>query len=297
MTKLSVKPWLVRSVGLLLIGFALWFLGRELSNNWSSIGDWRPSNAVLLALGGLSLFYGSSLFLLAESWHRIIGAFGDEPRRRTYLSLTSTQIARYLPGNVAHILGRAIWLRNGPLTGRELTRATAIEIAVTPTGAVLALACLVPFVVSKNHLPPTVAIYTLVILVALSVLLLLKNKPTISTRLQGWITRLAAPVLLSSVFMLFLGAIFSAILNLVGEFPAALAMASAIVAWIAGYITPGVPGGIGIREATLVFLLNSGHSDENVILAAVLFRIVTTIGEVCCFLAGWIIFRRNVHPR
>lgn len=297
MIQLSVKPWLVRSVGLLLIGFALWFLGRELSNNWSSIGDWRPSNSVLLALGGLSLLYCTSLFLLAESWHRIIGVFGDEPRRRTYLSLTSTQIARYLPGNVAHILGRAIWLRNGPLTGRELTRATAIEIAVTPTGAVFALACLVPFVVTNTHLTITVAIYTLAALVALSVLLLLRSRPKISTKLQCWIRRLVAPILLASVFMLLLGAIFAAILNLVGEFPAALAMASAIVAWMAGYITPGVPGGIGIREATLVLLLNSGHSDENVILAAVLFRIVTTIGEVFCFLAGWIVFRGNVDLR
>lgn len=293
MLRSPLAQWLKRCIGLGIIGLALWFLVRELTSNWTSIGGWRPSRANLLTLLFLSLCYGASLFLLAESWHRIVCGFGDEARRRTYLSLTATQIARYLPGNIAHILGRAMWLRNGPLTDGDLLRATAIEILVTPTGAVLALLLLSPVITAHHFLLSDFTGYAASLLMITGIFVLFSRASAYSGKTGQWVRKLRLPMLLSTVFMLFLGAIFAIILNIVDTSPPATAMTAAIIAWVVGYITPGVPGGLGVREAALVLLVSGSTGADMVVLASILLRIVTTMGELCCFAAGWFIHRRN----
>ena len=74
------KRHVVQLAGLLLLAASLWFLGHEFAKNWSSIGAWRPTQGVLAVLAMLSLCYGASLFILAESWHRIIDGFGHMNR-------------------------------------------------------------------------------------------------------------------------------------------------------------------------------------------------------------------------
>lgn len=63
-------------------------------------------------------------------------------------------------------------------------------------------------------------------------------------------------------------------------------LGAAVIAWLIGYLTPGAPGGIGTREATLIALLWFLHQDDAVLIATALFRVVTTLGDVVLFLAG-----------
>ena len=58
-----------------------------------------------------------------------------------------------------------------------------------------------------------------------------------------------------------------------------------ILSWLAGYITPGAPGGIGVRELimTLVFSGGSILQPEAVIAAVAAYRIVNTLGDVAAF--------------
>ena len=75
---------------------------------WQEIPEWRPdlfTVSILVVLVGL---YGASLFFLAEMWHRLIQAVSGKPLSRslTLPSYTETQIAKYLPGNVFHLIGR-----------------------------------------------------------------------------------------------------------------------------------------------------------------------------------------------
>jgi uncharacterized membrane protein YbhN (UPF0104 family) len=42
---------------------------------------------------------------------------------------------------------------------------------------------------------------------------------------------------------------------------------------------PGAPGGLGVREAALVTLLGATLGQSTVLLAAVMFRIITTLGD------------------
>jgi uncharacterized membrane protein YbhN (UPF0104 family) len=45
-------------------------------------------------------------------------------------------------------------------------------------------------------------------------------------------------------------------------------------------VTPGVPGGIGVREAAMLFILSPFFSSEAILLAAVAQRVIFIIGDV-----------------
>lgn len=51
------------------------------------------------------------------------------------------------------------------------------------------------------------------------------------------------------------------------------------VAWVIGFITPGAPGGIGVREALLLFLLTPVIGEEVSLRTAFWFRGVTILGD------------------
>lgn len=87
--KQSSHQKLVRAVGAVLMVAALWFLYQATHKHWTSLGNWRPTSEIWLGLAVLALLYGTSQYLLAEAWHRVVALYGTEPRLRTYPSLTS----------------------------------------------------------------------------------------------------------------------------------------------------------------------------------------------------------------
>jgi hypothetical protein len=60
-------------------------------------------------------------------------------------------------------------------------------------------------------------------------------------------------------------------------------------AWLAGFVTPGAPGGLGVREAILVMALEGTLGKGGALAAAALFRAATTLGDVALYLAALVI--------
>jgi hypothetical protein len=56
-----------------------------------------------------------------------------------------------------------------------------------------------------------------------------------------------------------------------------------VAAWLAGFVTPGAPGGLGIREAAMVLFAGGSASAEVLFVAAALFRLVSFGGDLVCF--------------
>lgn len=271
-----------RLAGVALVLAALAYLGREIFLYRDSLRLQDLPGGTLSLMALLGVLYGASLLLLAEQWHRIVALFGAEPRRRTYPSYTMTLVARYLPGNVFHILGRAAWLHGGPLDTKALTRASFLELVLTPLGAVVLLLALLP-ALPLGQLPlaggaaPVLAALGLAGGAA-AALWVLKG--------QGALSLATRPLGLAVLFMALLGGCFAAIAAHVAGVPVALAAATALAAWLIGYATPGAPGGIGVREAMMVALLAGVATPEQALMLALLFRGVTIIGDVVCFLLG-----------
>ena len=56
-----------------------------------------------------------------------------------------------------------------------------------------------------------------------------------------------------------------------------------VFAWIIGFVTPGAPGGIGIRESVMLFVCGGSNSDQ-ILLFVLLMRISSIAADVfaCC---------------
>ena len=52
------------------------------------------------------------------------------------------------------------------------------------------------------------------------------------------------------------------------------------IAWIAGFIIPGAPGGIGVREAVIIFFITPIIGEAQSIAVAIALRFITLLGDV-----------------
>lgn len=60
------------------------------------------------------------------------------------------------------------------------------------------------------------------------------------------------------------------------------------LAWVLGFLAPGAPAGLGVREGALAFLLAGSVDDQRVLTLILAMRIVTVMGDGLCWLVGLI---------
>jgi uncharacterized membrane protein YbhN (UPF0104 family) len=58
-----------------------------------------------------------------------------------------------------------------------------------------------------------------------------------------------------------------------------------LFAWIIGFVTPGAPGGIGIREGVMLFVCGDQYADR-IVLFVLVMRIASVFADVLAFLIG-----------
>jgi uncharacterized membrane protein YbhN (UPF0104 family) len=68
------------------------------------------------------------------------------------------------------------------------------------------------------------------------------------------------------------------------------------VAWIAGVLTPGMPAGLGVREAILVQGLSPLLGAAEALACALLFRLLTTLADAIVFGIGMLMLRLAARP-
>jgi hypothetical protein len=71
----------------------------------------------------------------------------------------------------------------------------------------------------------------------------------------------------------------------------------AAVSWLAGFVTPGAPAGIGIRESVLILALAPYIDAKSATLVAMAFRLVTISGDLGFFLVSHLFSTRSKNNR
>jgi hypothetical protein len=57
-----------------------------------------------------------------------------------------------------------------------------------------------------------------------------------------------------------------------------------VLAWLIGMLTVGVPAGIGVREAVMIYFLNNLLNQNEVIILVILMRAVCIVGDLIAFM-------------
>lgn len=270
----------------------------------------RSVIALLLA----SLLYGSTVPICALAWKRLLSAMDVRSRfRHLNAIMLATQIGKYLPGNVGQHIGRAgLSLKHG-------LPASAVAASIVYEVLLLLLAGVAVGIAAASLSQPglafllqgrgtSMAIVVLMSIAGLAAIplvgkLLPKLIARVSSRLDA--TReaqlqpghgtIATVTLLYACAYLAIGA--SATTLAIGLYPGirpdfALLTAAFAIAWVVGFVTPGAPAGIGVREAMLMLMLgpSMGAADASLLILAL--RIATTAGDILCFLGGLALMRQ-----
>lgn len=302
-------------LAILTVGAAITFLAITLRSTWSDFREVVVDSSVLGVGSLLSIMYGSTLFILAGAWYftlRQTSCAKVTFRKAAYVYSLSN-IAKYLPGSIFHFAGRQILGSRIGWRHGEIARASLLEIgATTVTGGMLFI-FIVLFTSSDELMRANAPSFWQVIAVhkveisismlAISLLALFgTHRLGLFNLIFGWSgARLSVVLALHIAFFLCNLGIALALADHLTAAPVNLSPAiislTYLLAWIAGFVIPGAPGGIGVREGVLVWLL-AGHTDTGIAFALALgfgMRIVTTIGDLVCALIAYGINRNGTN--
>ena len=265
--------WVVAVV----VAFAV-LISRDLAGVAAAL---RTAGVWSIMLSG-TLILGAKL-LFAETFGSIAREAGVlMPWRKRQRIYHRAQVAKYLPGFVWQFASKGVLLIDAGASALQAVRIIATEQAWIIGGAVLTGAFLaVPAAAAGASLaigPWTgqLLLHTIgLALVAIVAFLVLRRFRT------GWLPRaprsadigrlLVAWSALATAFAL-LGA--TQVRDSIGPEGWMVLLAAFPVAYVAGYVTPFAPGGLGVREAVLVLLVTPAVGIEAATTAALLARAV-----------------------
>lgn len=277
----SLKTWLhligsaLGLSGVVFVVIRLSSYSGEIDLGGFNGGDW-----LLIAL--LSLFYGAATTFLVQAWRELLGHFGVRTAGRWALkAYGQAQIAKYVPGNVLHLAGRQALGMAAGLPGVPLAKSVMWElICFSAAGAFfggLASALI------RTGLPPLILgpVFVAVFLGAVTVLR------------RFWAPAVGNAFAWQFLFLTISSSVFVAVAALFTPLSLTIATgfalaAAFVVAWLAGLVTPGAPAGIGVRELVLLFLLRGLFAESDLLLAVVLGRCITVLGDFLFFLYAYL---------
>lgn len=278
---------LLRVIGRAAFVLASVFLVVQLIRYRQALADTLTDTTVIGLVLACAAAYAALLVALATAWVIVARGFaGLEPGARTPADdlrrYAICNVYKYLPGNIFHLVSRqAAFAREG-LSQADIAKTSLVEILLHIFG--VATVCLAAFALTGHAsgglevplaglvLSPRVTTATLAgAALAGLVAAWLLSRPTAPIRAAG----------LNLVFFLGYGLLLLAIfpqLDGAGASAAGTLVAGYLVAWLAGFLTPGAPGGLGVREA--VFIAFVPETPELAVQAAVLGRLISSLGDL-----------------
>jgi hypothetical protein len=236
---------------------------------------------------------------------RVVGESQARPLEAMSINCLS-QAGKYLPGNVAHYFGRILLARQAGWGGTNTLYTIFIETLWSV--AVAALLALVAVIYAQEQLflgmdgvPRWQVLAVLALFAvlapalghrvfALAAELWARHKGISASSLQAPPIRAFWIVISAYIFSyLVMGWVLSLIASQVfGVSPGPVVLFAGIyaVAWVTGFVTPGAPAGLGIREVILVAALTPLYDTNIATGIAAALRVVTILGDCLVVIIG-----------
>lgn len=279
-----VKPYL----RWLILGATLLFVGSALHQNWQEMQSLRLGQS---GWGWLGL--GLGVTLLAHIWTgwvwnwilRELGQSTAGPQAiRIYLT---TNIAKYLPGNVWHLYGRVMAAKQIGVSASAATLSVLLEPLLMAAAALI-----IALTNAQKHWP--LQLFCLVLVLTAIHPKALNPLLKVARRLKGQapdqsndplqVRRYPLLPLLGEIGFVglrglgFLLTVWALAPVQPGQIPALFSAFS--LAWVMGLVIPGAPGGIGVFEATALTLLSPELPVSLILGSVVLYRAISLLAEL-----------------
>lgn len=251
---------------------------------------------------GYGVVYGLIATIPMYTWsyfiHRLTQQFID--LKTLCFIYARTQLAKYMPGNVFHFLTRHLDTSKLGVGHSHLINGSLFEV----TGLLIASAVLSAIGFIFVDYPIEWLKYGLI---GISLILtigitgnLLRNRFMQNSDTSITIDRLIETLKIIPLYFLFFvatGLLFIFIyyfeVTPAASSNLAILFFTVIISWIAGFVTPGAPGGMGIREAAILLMLTPVIGELDAMYMALGYRVVTILGDVALFLISSVLEIRH----
>jgi hypothetical protein len=247
------------------------------------------------------------------AWARLL----QQRRTNTAFTLLSvsivsvSQFSKYVPGNIAQHVGRVAMSKIHGITYSKTIFSMYLEIALLVLAAaglaIVGTAFSQPVDPNaSSRIPGHMALLALV----LGMLIAPFVGHGLFQTVAAWIARKkgvprdtieapSPPTLLHAVFLyvisfLVLGAaLYITAAGVFGEGSANFLLLAGIfsVSWLVGFLTPGAPAGLGVREVMLVALLTPIYGEQLALGIAAILRVITVLGDGIAFAVGLLLLK------
>ncbi|MFI5251624.1 MAG: lysylphosphatidylglycerol synthase domain-containing protein [Bacteroidota bacterium] len=284
---------------------ALGLLFLKLKDHFHEVSNFPNPLRVVVFIFIFSVCWLISSVTGAIAWRKLLRALGvNMSLKDTYVIMGLSQIGKYIPGNIFQYVGRA---KIGGAYGIT-TDASIISMGMETMIAIIT--AMIVFVSGWNIMNPALydtGIFSFLLSAKVWILgggvlivgflliffsgkvreLFLKYKPYLKAR------PIIVAALADLVFFFAVGIIIAGMRYTIlpdgpnlswNQFASGFA-----ISWILGFIVPGAPGGIGIREVVFVSLFGPQIGDGIAVSLALLLRIITTLSDLWNFLIAFIL--------
>ena len=273
------------------------FIGTSIYDNFDSLLNQKiTSQEIILILWGI-LFSFISIIINAYAWKLLIINIGCKINNLNILKLfLCTNIYKYLPGGIWHFIYRFKKLR------LELSTEKSIEsILLEPLLMLVAGCFFIPFG-SQNVSIFIVCWSTILVFLPgfrnFLIKILKKMKSSVFTsndqlkevnsvrNNQDFLIRINypyKPLFVEIIFVLFRFLGFLCCINAfsIGSLTSKVELISSFsLAWTIGLIVPAAPGGLGVFESVILFRLGSHLPEAPLLVALLLYRLISTISDI-----------------
>lgn len=303
-----MKRW-VRHSGLLLgviatAAFAAYAARTLREQDLSQFVSIQSISGIVIAAIGSSLIIPLSAF----AWQRLLRDVGvSKSWGELSIIMSVTQLAKYLPGNVGQHIGRAAMSIGRGIPLRPYSVSVIVEAVLALVAAIITgvagcgLSGMGTAILEQHG---TMKLSTIVILAGallLAIILARHAIPLLLRRLKSkhgmddgrnmlprnGALAFALITYVLNYAVLGVGVTIMAMLLLPSQPPQWLLLTGSFaLAWVIGFLAPGAPAGLGVREGLMLGLLQFSYSAPDALLLVIALRLATTLGDILCFFAG-----------
>ena len=269
------------------------FVVRVLAREWPAAHE-ALRNASLRWIAAAAVLALAAMVAMALPWRRVLRLFDVGASLPAVVAMYfAGEIGKYLPGGVWPVVGRgelahrAGVARSGAYASVALSLVT-LYLAAAVTGAALLLlpgagsTPGVAFVIIPLAVAGMVVLHPRLLVVGLNTAARLVRRP-LALESPRWRSSLSLVALYVPAWALVAVATWCVARSLEPAAGLVDVGGAAVVSWLAGFLVLGVPGGVGVREATFVALaggIPAGAAVATAVVARLLFVAVDAAGAL-----------------
>ncbi|HCW53461.1 MAG TPA: hypothetical protein DG753_06940 [Clostridium sp.] len=246
---------------------------------------------ILSVISAISIFFDSMAgkFMIKDILGVVI------PFKVIYKIYSKSNIGKYLPGNVMHYVSRGIYCKEHNIDSKDMYYVTILEILLKVMTAFLITIFFMYKKISSifklSNINIEIKFYYIIaiscILMCILYVFIYYKKRDVKESLILEVKALKPMILYSLTFFLN-AALFLIVVDLLDS---SLLNSEDILyvigiytmVWLIGYVTPGAPGGIGIKETLLLVSLSPMYGEKIVLLVAVIVRVINVFGDLIAY--------------